>query len=598
MTSARGGFGGAERAELWQRLTLVGRVVKLQVIATWTVRLLALGLVLDAVWLAGSRFFPYTVPTPALPALPLALAALGALTIAFWRPSMTHLARLTDRQLGFKERLTTAVELQSADAGTEPKSPPPLAGLQLGDALNHLRRVEPLDAFPIRLRLREVNAALATGLVVMLLVTLPNAMQQTVRPREQVQQTVYQEAERLDKLADQVAEANAENPSEELEGIEQALRDGADALEQRAANSEESLAALAALEQRLQALRGQNGEDLQDALAALAGSMAQDPTTRQAGTSLAKGDYEQAAEELRRVGEQLDSMSQADRQRLARSMRQAGQRAARSNPSLGESMQQAANAMEQGSGSEAQSALDQAASQLEQSAGQLRASGERERALAQAQQSRSQISRSAQQAQGQQGSNQQARGQQGQGQQGQQGQGQQGQQGQGQQGQQGQGQGQEGGDGGQGQGQGQGEGEGQGQGQGQPGQPGEGQGGNGQGQGDQPGGSGAGSGSNPRSDSIYDPAFADSRQERIESGVPFEPEEALQNPQLEDAQQNDAQVDYSQVYARYQEQAVQNTQNSYIPIGLKDLVKDYFSSIQPGQGGGQGSQPAQGQPAP
>ena len=29
MSSARGGFGGADRAELWQRLTLVGRVVKL-----------------------------------------------------------------------------------------------------------------------------------------------------------------------------------------------------------------------------------------------------------------------------------------------------------------------------------------------------------------------------------------------------------------------------------------------------------------------------------------------------------------------------------------------------------------------------------------
>src|SRR3712207_5226864 len=76
MSSARGGFGGAERAELWQRLTLIGRVVKLQTIATWTVRLIALGLVLDAAWLAGSRFFPYTVPTPALPAVPLALAAL------------------------------------------------------------------------------------------------------------------------------------------------------------------------------------------------------------------------------------------------------------------------------------------------------------------------------------------------------------------------------------------------------------------------------------------------------------------------------------------------------------------------------------------
>jgi len=555
---------------------MVGRIVKLQTIATWTVRLLAFGLVLDAIWLAGARFFPYSVPMPALPAVPLALAALGALVISFWRPSMAHLARLTDRQLGFKERLTTAVELHTAATGPEARPLPPLAGFQLSDALNHLRRVEPLEAFPIRLRLREVNAALAASLVVVALAVLPNAMQQTVRQREQVQQAVKLEAERLTKAADQVAAANAENPSDELQGIEQALREGAKALEHRSASSEESLAALAALEQRLQALRGQNGEDLQDALAQLAGSMAQDPATRQAGTSLAKGDYQQAASEMRRISEQLDSMSQAERQRLARSMRQAGQRASRSNPALGQSMQQAANAIEQGSGGEAQGAMDQAASQLEQSAGQLRASGERDRALAQAQQSRSQIARSSQQGQAQQGRNQQGRGQQGQAQQGQ------AQQGQGQ----GQGQGESGDEsGGQGQGHGQGQ-PGQGQGQGQPGQ-----GGNNGGEGEQPGGSGAGSGSKPGSDAIYDPGFAAARQERIDSGQPFEPTDASQNPQLEDAQQNDARVSYSQVYAQYQEQAVQNTQNAYIPIGLKDLVKDYFSSIQPGQSGG--AQPAQ-----
>ena len=78
-------------------------------------------------------------------------------------------------------------------------------------------------------------------------------------------------------------------------------------------SGEESLAALAALEQRLQALRGQNGEDLQDALAALAGSMAQDPRTREAGTSLARGDYKQAAEQMRQMAEQMDQMSQSER---------------------------------------------------------------------------------------------------------------------------------------------------------------------------------------------------------------------------------------------------------------------------------------------
>ena len=95
--------------------------------------------------------------------------------------------------------------------------------------------------------------------------------------------------------------------------------------------SEEALAALAALEQRLQALQGQSGADLEEALSALAGLLAQDPATRR-WTSLAKGDYQKAAEEMRRLAEQLDNLSDTERARLARSMRQAGQRASRANP--------------------------------------------------------------------------------------------------------------------------------------------------------------------------------------------------------------------------------------------------------------------------
>nr|MBA2448706.1 hypothetical protein [Chloroflexota bacterium] len=331
----------SDQAELWERLSTMGRVLKLQQIVTWTIRLLLVGLAIDCLWLSGSRFLPYVVPIALLPAIPLGLAALGALVLTFWRPSMAYLARQADRQLGLKERLTTAVEIQTKGEG------PYLADLQLRDAVDQFRRIEPLEAFPIRIRFREANATLALALAAVLLVAWPNPMQQKVRQREQVQQTIRQEAERLNKQAEEIAALNADSPSEDLQQIEQALRDGAKALEQRGTN-EEALAALAALEQRLQALQGQNGADLEEALSALAGSLAQDPSTRQAGTSLAKGDYKQAAEELRRISENLEKLSPQEQARLARSMRQAGQRASRSNPSMGQSMNQAANALEQG----------------------------------------------------------------------------------------------------------------------------------------------------------------------------------------------------------------------------------------------------------
>jgi hypothetical protein len=43
-----------------------------------------------------------------------------------------------------------------------------------------------------------------------------------------------------------------------------------------------------------------------------------------------------------------------------------------------------------------------------------------------------------------------------------------------------------------------------------------------------------------------------------------------------------AQVPYEQVFPQYQEQAGNALGSSYIPQGYKDLVRDYFSELEPG----------------
>ena len=42
-----------------------------------------------------------------------------------------------------------------------------------------------------------------------------------------------------------------------------------------------------------------------------------------------------------------------------------------------------------------------------------------------------------------------------------------------------------------------------------------------------------------------------------------------------------AQVPYEQVYGQYQQQAGNALKGDYIPQGYKDLVRDYFTSIDP-----------------
>src|SRR5436190_3864959 len=133
----------SDRTELGERLGLVGRVLKLQAIVTWSLRMLLSGLVLDCLWLAGSRVLPYQVKPMLLLLAPAVLAALGAIVAGLWQILDRVIARRTDRELGLKERLVTAVERRGQPARTV------LDGLQLRDAVEQLRRYEPLESFPV-----------------------------------------------------------------------------------------------------------------------------------------------------------------------------------------------------------------------------------------------------------------------------------------------------------------------------------------------------------------------------------------------------------------------------------------------------------------
>jgi hypothetical protein len=356
-------------------------------------------------------------------------------------------------------------------------------------------------------------------------------MERAVREREQIQQAVRQEAERLNRLADQVAASNLDDPVEELSQLEQELRDGARLLSERSSSGEEAMAALSSIEQKILGSQGAGGDELDDALSSLAGSLALDQNTRPLATALARGDYKQSAEELKKLAERVSEMSAEDRSRLARSMRTAGNRASRSNPALGRSLAQSGDALEDPNG-DPSGALNEAAGQLQSADGQLRASGQRDRALSQLQQSRSAVSRALQAARGRQTPGLQAPGQRG-------------------------------------------------------GVDGEASDFMGGGEfddelgGDMPGGSGAGTGPGSRSETIYDPLFSTGHEDFIPGSDEFDPGEVYAGSSMDDAYTNDAQVGYSSVYANYQEKATQSLQNSYIPAGLKDLVKDYFSSLAP-----------------
>jgi hypothetical protein len=513
-----------DRVALREGLSMIARVIKLQSAVIWFFRGVVLGLVADCVLLVAMRLSPIGMQLQWLVLPPAILGVLGLLAAFLWPIPVEQVARRADFRLGLKERLVTAIELQRS------RESHPLAGMQLHDAVEHVRHVEALDAFPVKLPLRELQIIVALAVIATLLVAAPNPMERAVREREQIQQAVRQEAERLNRLADQVAASNLDDPVEELSQLEQELREGARLLNERSASGEEAMAALSSIEQKILGSQGAGGDELDDALSSLAGSLALDQNTRQLATALARGDYKESAEELKKLAERVSEMSAADRSRLARSMRTAGNRASRSNPALGRSLAQSGDALEDPNGDPTGS-LNEAAGQLQAADGQLRAGGQRDRALSQLQQSRSAVSRALQAARGRQTPGLQAPGQRG----------------------------------------------AQGEASDFPGGAGEFDDEMG---GDMPGGSNAGTGPGSRSETIYDPLFSTGHEDFIPGGE-FDPGEVYAGSFMDDAYTNDAQVGYSSVYANYQEKATQSLQNSYIPAGLKDLVKDYFSSLAP-----------------
>lgn len=511
-----------ESKQFWAHYRLLVRVLSIQEAVTWSLRGVALGLLGVCAWLLARRFVPLpAIYPPYFLAPPAALAVLLALAALVRRRSPAKVLRRADRRLRLQERLITALEVQSWPASH------PQGRAQLRDAVLQFTRREPLDEFPLRLGAREVVAVVALALLAVGLAVLPNPVDARQQRQEQARQAANAEAERLDRV---LAELEAQPAAtEEVERAKEALAEAARLLRQSQLSPEQQRAALAALEQRLARLQGGDADRIEEALAALAASLAAESQTRDLAAALARGDGAQAAEELRRLAENARNLPEPERRRLGQALRSAAAAASRAAPGLGQQLDESGRALEQGG--DAGSELDQAAREVESAARQLEGQNALERALSALQNSRGALGEPTGQ---QRGSTRSGRGEP-------------------REAPGGDGQGESGDRGGDG-----------------PSSEGEGE-----------GGSRPGTGSANRSDQVYDPLFSPSREELVPSQSEFQPDEVTIDPNERAALGNEAQVGYADVYPQYERRAAQALESSYIPVGMKDLVRDYFQSLAP-----------------
>lgn len=488
------------------------------------------------------------VQTLILFAVMLALTGLlTALAIGFfWPRPRLAAARYFDRVFGLAERTSTALEL----AARPDLAPGWLRDQQWADAAASARGVQPERGLPLwTVPLRELllTALVLAGLVASLV--LPNPQQAVLAQRQAVQQAVAEQTQAIEDLIRRI-EADPALTDEQKEALTQPLEEAQQRLREPDLSEEEALQALAEAQQEIRELQDPNAEAQAQSLQQAGEALSQNPATADAGEALANGDFQQAADEL--AGLDPSQLSEAERQALADQLDQAAGQLEAGNPATAEQLREAAEALRRGDAQAADEALDRAAQSIAeagQQAAQSEAAGQASSQVARAQRAIGQAGQSGQGPQGQQG------------QQGQEGQG--GAQGQGQQGQGQQGQG--------GGGAGRGEGEGQSQG--------------GQAGGQMPQGNGPGDGG----ERVYEPIYAPYRVGG--SGGPDVnlPEQGNGDPGDDVVGQGPTNpqdpgavtVPYNEVFGGYRDSAYSAVDQGDYPPELRDVVKDYFSSLEP-----------------
>src|SRR5579864_1606577 len=565
-------------AELRQQLDSVGRAISVQRGLLWLARGLATGavIVLGLVIWAWTRDGVGRLPIVLLVALPVAAALLTASGSFFVRSNSRELARRIDRAARLQERSTTALELGAR--GEEF----PLALAQMRDAVEHLKRVDLLEAFPLRAPRNELLTAFFVALVAAIVAISPNPWLLQARASNPSITIAREQAQRVQRLADSLQP----NASPEIDALRQLISNGAKTMDARSNEPDAALNSLQDLEEQVQQMSA--GDDqLSAAMAAIASALSGNQNTQALSDAINTGDMRQISQATKDLAQALKNMSPQDRAQVAQALRDASNRAGRVSQSVANNLATAADALDQSVAaagayaSASQSGQDQsgqaagqqagatdaqaASNALDQLSQSASAADARQRAASQLESSRNALERALGRTQSRSGSpngssssnnNSAANGQ------GQNGQGQNGDS----QGQNGNGQSQSGDPSGA---------NGNASGSGQQNDAG-GQGSDtGQGGGSSTGGDSNATnnnGSPSQVDAILDP-------QQVPTNGNVGPNESSVNPYTSAAGSGNAQAAPEAVQPSYSSQSTQGNDQGSIPLGLRDLVKDYFSSL-------------------
>lgn len=339
--------------------------LRVQQSLVWLPRGLLAGLVVALLVAGAARLWPI-LPQETVLVLGALLALVGmvaALVVVWlWRRSTLQAARLFDRRFGLKERMSAAVELAM---GVLPAESAELANRQYRQAMHTAAGVESARYLPLRMDWREWVVALIALFGLSLAIYLPNPQNEVLAQQAEVEQAITEELEELERLRQEALEEPGLTV-EEREAVVETLEEAIQTLEQSGVTQEEALAALDSAERELRDLSEQFAEERQQALQEASGLLA-GTAAQEAAKALQEGDLAGAAEALSELD--LDSLTPEQQQALAEALGEAAEELAGSDPELAESLGEAAEALGEGDTGSAEANLDEAAESLAEGEG-------------------------------------------------------------------------------------------------------------------------------------------------------------------------------------------------------------------------------------
>ncbi|MFO7664784.1 MAG: hypothetical protein R6X18_19645 [Chloroflexota bacterium] len=325
---------------------------------------LSIGLILAFIVAILSRIRPlFTQAEIAVLALALALISLSitALAILLRRRSLEEQARFADRYFALRERTTAAVQI---NAGRLPTSIE-LAQRQLQDTLATARAIDLSRQMPLTLRARDWLPVLITLIVLVLAILMPNQQVPLLLEQRALDSTLAEQTAALEALAESIA-ANDDLTAEQQSALQQPIDEALENLSESSLSREEAVATLSQTEAELRSLQEQFGNRaLENALGQSGTALAQ----TEAGSALAEafqsGQLENAAQAASNLAGELDSLPHGVQQELAEQLAEAAAALEAVDSELADRLQASAETLAAGETGAAEENLLEAAALLE-----------------------------------------------------------------------------------------------------------------------------------------------------------------------------------------------------------------------------------------